>query len=213
MASPIEGRRFEHLWERTKAEIPGARIVNKKNSAFMQTIFTVLTFLVKVFTLGRGKADWSGYTTTIWRTMYVPADFFHWRDEDKYRLLRHELVHLRQFRRWPLAFLEPVWPVNAVIMSFCYILVLPVILTFRARFECAGYTQSMLSWFEIHKEFTPHYRAAKADQMADTFGGSAYFFMSTRNKSRTWAHKTMDNIELGDISNEHDNVDAWPYVE
>ena len=201
--------RFDRLWDAVHKEIPGARILNKKNSAFMRVTFAVLTFLVKVFTLGQGKADWSGYTTTIWRTMYVPEDFFYWSDEDKYRLLRHELVHLRQFRRWPMSFLDPyLWRVNALIMSFCYIFVFPVILTFRAKFERAGYTQSMLSWYEIHG-FSTRYRVQKAMQMGVTFGGSPYLFMWRTTPAKIWAYDTMDAIANGDITNDKDNVDTW----
>ncbi len=199
--------RFDELWALARTEIPGMRLVSKDDSSFMSTIFAVLAFITR-----RPRDSWDGFTTTIWRTMYVPPGFAFWAIEDRYRLLRHELVHLRQFRRWPLPWLDRpgVWRINAVLMSLCYLLVLPVRWTFRAKFEREAYTQSMLSWYECrHYGFTSHYKARQIAKMGQTFGSGTYAWMWTRAKAEQWAADTLAAIERGDITNARDNVDGW----
>lgn len=209
-------RRFERLWEKVQEEIPGARVLQRSESTFLKVIFGVLGFLVKLFTLWRVKPNWSGFTTTISRTMYVPDGFWEdgkdWDDERRYRLLRHELVHMRQFREWPMKFLARpwLWPINAVIMGFCYIFAFPVIWTFRAKFEREGYTQSMLTRYEIRGNRSANQKKWYAEHMGKTFGTSVYFWMWTRKAAEKWAMETMEKIERGEIRNDRDNVDYWP---
>ena len=69
--------------------------------------------------------------TTIGRTLYVTADWDQRDPSERYCTLRHEAVHLQQFRRWTL-------PGMAI---FYLLLPLPVGLAyFRARFETVSYT-------------------------------------------------------------------------
>ena len=81
--------RFERLWERTQKEIPGVRIVLRKDSVFLGFIFGLLSLPAKL--LGRPPKDYSGFSTTIGRTLYSPDDFWDWGDDAKYERLRHEL--------------------------------------------------------------------------------------------------------------------------
>lgn len=203
--------KFDLLWESVKEEIPGARVILKKDSKFMSVLFFVLTWLVKIFTFGKGKSNWDGFTTTVWRTMYVPDDFWEWTDASRYRLLRHELVHMRQFRNWPMKFLgkKGWWRINAVLMGFSYIfLPLPVFWTLRAKFEREGYLQSMLSYYELYG-YTSVVRQRYTEWMGDVFGGSTYFFMWTKGKAKKWAEKTLDDIENKKIINAFDDVLKW----
>jgi len=142
--------RFDLLWERTQREIPGAEIVLRKNSLLLKVVFGALHWLLRIVTLGRVKSDYSGFATTVCRTIYMPDDFPWWSDYQRYSRLRHELVHLRQFRTWPMPFLgcRGLWLINAAIMGLCYLLVLPVLLTFRAKFEKEGYRESILVRWE-----------------------------------------------------------------
>lgn len=202
--------RFDLLWAAVRIEIPGARIVRKSDSWFMGAAFGLLKLLTTAFTLGRAKPNRSTFTTTIWRTLYVPDNFWERSDEDRYRLLRHELVHLRQFRRWPSEFLgkRGVWRINAVIMSFCYLFVFPVKWTLRAKLEREGYVQSMLSWYELH-DFDDEWCNRYIEKMGKAFGGAVYAYMWNGTDARSWARATMHDIETGYIKNDRDNVDRW----
>ena len=201
--------KFDWLWRNTKEEIPGADIVLKKDSL----LFSFFHLIGKVVTLGRGVSTWSRYTTTIFRTMYVPDDFFRWSDNARYRLLRHELVHMRQFRRWPIKFLDKkyLWVLNALIMSVCYLLLpLPIFYTFRSKFEREGYTQSLLSYYELYG-FSSVYKQRQINNMGKLFGSNPYAFMWTSRKGREWAEKTIYDIEYGLIYNKRDNVLKWSW--
>mgnify|MGYP003947482077 CR=1 FL=1 len=81
-----------------------------------------------------GAALQQGVQTTIGRTVYVTADWDHHDADQRSVTLRHEAVHLRQFRRFTL-------PGMAVL----YLLVpLPMGLAwFRAHFEKQAYAESM----------------------------------------------------------------------
>ena len=200
---------FEVLWERTQVEIPGARIVMKKNSLFMKAVFGFLKLMVAIFTLGKGRKEWDGFTTTIGRTVYVPDSWGKRTSARKYMTLRHELIHLRQFRNWPMKFLghKGIWRINAVIMGFCYLFVFPVFFTLRAKFEREGYTQSMLVRHEMLGLWEDPDEVRKyVDYMAKTFGTSTYLWMWSKKKARKWAMKTIDDIVYGNLSNYQDRI-------
>lgn len=204
---------FQILWDKTCKEIPGARIVMKKDSLFMTIVFGFLKAMVFVFTLGQGRKEWDGFTSTIWRTMYVPDSWESRNPTRKYMTLRHELMHMRQFRNWPLKFLgrtKHLWRINAIITSVCYLfLPLPVFFTFRAKFEREGYTQSMLVRHELFESWNDEKdRKDYQDFMVKTFGTSTYMWMWFKGRARKWAVKTMDDISYGKITNYTDRVVA-----
>jgi hypothetical protein len=79
------------------------------------------------------------YVTTIGRSIYVPPDWPQRSAADRYVTLRHEMVHLHQFRRWGL-----------IPMAIAYVLLpLPVGLAWcRMRLERAAYAESV----RVHHE-------------------------------------------------------------
>ena len=202
--------RFDRLWARTQREIPGARIVLRKDSTFLAVVFGALGWLLKVVTFGKKKIDYSAFATTIGRTLYMPDGYLWWDDVEKYRRLRHELVHLRQFRCWPFPFLghRGVWRINAVLMGLCYLLVLPAFLTMRAHFERAGYTQTMLVRWEMGGLRSTRDRERHIAWLVRTFSTGKYFWMSTAKRTKKWASTTMLQIMDGEICNDRDDVDA-----
>lgn len=80
-------------------------------------------------------ADLSMYATAIGMTVAVPDSFDSWPAFNRYRLLRHEREHLRQYRRWGLG----CWPLGTVVVALLYLLVLPLGLTMRAYFEAQAF--------------------------------------------------------------------------
>jgi hypothetical protein len=53
-----------------------------------------------VLTLGGQRTYLSHYVTTLGHTIYVPDDFDAWNPDHAWQVLRHELVHVRQFERY-----------------------------------------------------------------------------------------------------------------
>jgi hypothetical protein len=74
------------------------RIVKKPDSRLHRAIHKALI----VITFGGMREYLDGYQTTIGRTLYVTADWDQRDPSERYCTLRHEAVHLRQFRRWTL---------------------------------------------------------------------------------------------------------------
>ena len=53
-----------------------------------------------LLTFGGQRTYLSHYVTTLGHTIYVPDDFAGWAPDRAWQVLRHELVHVRQFERW-----------------------------------------------------------------------------------------------------------------
>lgn len=187
--------RFDELSARTKAEFPRFN-VRERDKSWLRWIFGPLSKI-----LGQ---DYSTFTTTIFSTMYVGAGWQHDTPNEKYQTLRHEMQHIDQFHHWPLG--RRLWPVNHVIMAFCYLFVLPLFWTLRARFERAGYTQTLLVEFELHGAFSQDRMESNARWMAETFGGGSYFYMWRRKAAYAWAMETQRKILAGEITNPKDRV-------
>ena len=51
-------------------------------------------------TFGGQRTYLSHYVTTLGHTIYVPDDFAGWHPDHAWQVLRHELVHVRQFERY-----------------------------------------------------------------------------------------------------------------
>jgi hypothetical protein len=90
--------------------------------------------LLRIVTFGAQNRYLQDYVTTIGRTIYVPAGWERRPLGDRYATLRHEAVHLRQFRRWGL-----------VPMAIAYLLLpLPFGLAWcRMRLEREAYEETL----------------------------------------------------------------------
>lgn len=151
------------LVEALREEIPGFRIVRKDESLLHRAIDKVL----KVVTFGQMRTYLDGFQTTIGKTVYVTADWDTWLPDERYVTLRHEAVHLRQFRKLTLP-----------VMALLYIFVpLPMGLAyFRARFEMEAYAETIRAGAEVYG--AAHVRTA--DHRAYVIGqftGSSYGWM------------------------------------
>jgi hypothetical protein len=189
--------RFVILSQKTKDEFPRFS-VKSRDKSWLAPIFWLLQKVT--------RQDYSSFTTTIFSTMYVGSDWGSSSTSSKYKTLRHEKKHIEQFHRWPLG--RWAWPVNHVLMSLAYLLVLPVIWTLRARFEREGYTQTLLVEYELNGPFTDARMEENARWLANTFGGSAYLFMWRKKAAYSWAMETQRGINAGVIRNPQDRVEA-----
>ena len=155
--------RYDALVAALRAEFPKFRIVRKDQSRFHRAIHYALIGL----TFGRMRSYLDSFQTTIGRTVYVTSDWDDIDPDQRYVTLRHEAIHLRQFRRFTL-------PVMAVL----YVLLpLPMGLAwFRAYFEKEAYAESVRAAAEVWGPSYPRtdeYRAYIIGQ----FTGASYGWM------------------------------------
>jgi hypothetical protein len=155
--------RYDALVDALRAEFPEFRIVRKDRSRLHRTIHHAL----RLVTLGRMTSYLDAFQTTIGRTVYVTADWDRRDADQRYVTLRHEAVHLRQFRSFTL-------PGMAVL----YLLVpLPMGLAwFRAHFEKEAYAESIRAAAEVWGPAYPR-RPEYRRYVIEQFTGAAYGWM------------------------------------
>ena len=155
--------RYDALVETLRAEFPRFRIVRKDRSPLHRAIHYALWLL----TLGRMRTYLDEFQTTIGSTVYVTADWDDREPDQRYVTLRHEAIHLRQFRTYSLPG-----------MALLYVLLpLPVGLAwFRACFEKAAYAESMRAAAEVWGPGYPR-RAAYRRHIIAQFTGPSYGWM------------------------------------
>jgi len=174
--------RYAALVDALRTEIPGFRIVRKDRSPLHRAIHRALI----VVTFGQMRSYLDSYQTTIGKTVYVTADWDDWSSDRRYVTLRHEAVHLRQFRRLTLP-----------VMAFLYLLVpLPMGLAyFRARFEMEAYAETIRAAAEVWGRSYPtatEYRKYVIDQ----FLGPSYGWMwPFRRSLERWYDGVLARLE------------------
>ncbi len=155
--------RYDALVLALRAEFPRFRIVRKDRSALHKAIHYTLF----VATAGRMRTYLDSYQTTIGATVYVTSDWDDWDPDRRYVTLRHEAIHLRQFRSYTL-------PGMALLYIF---LPLPIGLAwFRAHFEKQAYEESIRAAAEV---WGPHHprRDDYRRHVIDQFTGASYGWM------------------------------------
>ncbi len=96
-----------------KREFPKLRVIDKSESAFCKLLHGALI----IVTFGQQRFFLSRYVTTIGQRIYLPAGWEKRDPRSRYTVLRHEAVHLRQFRRYTLVgaaliYLLPILPLG-----------------------------------------------------------------------------------------------------
>src|SRR6478609_5052598 len=120
-----------------KAEFPTFRIEKKRDSELQKAIHTALV----VLTFGGQRVYLTRYYTVLFGTLWVPDSWDTLADKDRYVLLRHERVHLRQRRR-----------MGDVSMAIVYLLpFFPLFFAYgRARIEWEAYEETMRATAEVY---------------------------------------------------------------
>jgi len=129
--------RYDVLVEALKAELPGFRIVRKDRSPLHRAIHVVLIGV----TFGRMRNYLDSFQTTIGKTVYVTADWDDWTPDERYVTLRHEAVHLRQFRKYTLPVMAVLYVLLPLPMGLAY---------FRARLEMEAYAETIRAAADVH---------------------------------------------------------------
>ena len=118
-------------------EFPSFAIRKKRGNVLQQAIHVVLF----VFTLGGQRVYLTRYHTVLFGVLWVPDAWDAMKDEDKYILLRHERVHLRQRRR-----------MGDLAMTFVYLVpFFPLFFAYgRARIEWEAYVETIRATAEVY---------------------------------------------------------------
>lgn len=155
--------RYQALLFDIAREIPGFRVVRKDRSRAQRLIHRALVAV----TFGAQRSYLSSYQTTIGRTVYVTPDWDDLPAAQRYVTMRHERIHLLQFRRYTL-----------VGMALLYLLVpLPLGLAwFRARFEWEAYVEGMRAAAEVFGRAHVESRAYR-ERVVAQFTSGAYGWM------------------------------------
>jgi hypothetical protein len=129
--------RLIRLMGELNAEFPRFRILKKRDSPLQRAIHVALA----VITLGGQRVYLTRYHTVLFGTLWVPDAWDAMTDDDKFVLLRHERVHLRQRAR-----------MGDVMMSFVYLVpVFPLFLAYgRARIEWEAYIETLRATAEVY---------------------------------------------------------------
>jgi hypothetical protein len=175
--------RYDTLVSVLRAEIPGFRIVRKDRSALHRAIHVALTML----TLGRMRSYLDGYQTTLGRTLYVTADWDQQDPDERYVTLRHEAVHLRQFRQ-----------LSFPVMALLYLLVpLPLGLAYcRARLEWAAYAETIRAAAEVWGAEHPRHPEFREHVVSQFLGPSYGWMWPFRAQVERWYARALDTVQL-----------------
>ncbi len=119
------------------AEFPKFHILRKSDSHLMRAI----DYFLRVITLGRQTRFLTEYHTVLGDTLFVAPTWQAMDFRERFVLLRHERVHLRQRRKW-----------GTLGMAFLYLIpFLPIGLAYgRAKLEWEAYRESLLATMELH---------------------------------------------------------------
>ena len=174
--------RYDELVAALRAEFPGMRIVRKDQSALHRAIHQLLV----VVTLGKMRDYLDSYQTTIGQTIYVTSDWDDWPADERYVTLRHEAVHLRQFRRFTL-----------LGMGLAYVLLpLPLGLAWcRAAFEKEAYAETVRAAREVwgHAHVA---RPAFRDNIVEQFVSASYGWMwPFRGAMERWYDRVLQGLD------------------
>jgi hypothetical protein len=178
----VDVNRYDALVEQLRAEFPRFRIIRKDRSVLHRAIHYALIGL----TFGRMRTYLDSFQTTIGRTVYVTADWDELDVDQRYVTLRHEAIHLRQFRAYTL-------PGMAVL----YILVpLPMGLAwFRAHFEKQAYAETVRAAAEVWGPSYPRTESFRR-HIIDQFVGPSYGWMwPFRANLERWYDRVLASVE------------------
>lgn len=172
--------RHESLLDEIRREFPTFEVRAKRHSALQRAIGIALA----VVTLGGQRAYLTRYHTVLFGRLYVPDAWDRMSDADRYVLLRHERVHLRQRER-----------MGDLAMAVVYLLpILPLFLAWgRARIEWEAYVETIRATAEISG-----LEAARAleDEIVRRYVGPDYGWMWPFPRAvRGWFAEVIERLE------------------
>lgn len=145
-----------------REKFPRFEVIKKGQSR----VNRVIDKFLKVITFGGQSSYLTSYVTTLGQKIYVPDDWGEWSPGARYCTMRHEAIHIRQFRRF-------TWPG----MALLYVLLpLPVGFSGRKFIELPAYCESLTATWQLYGE-----AEARSDWGMDVkvsqFTGASYAWM------------------------------------
>jgi hypothetical protein len=127
----------ERLLDEIVAEFPSFAVLPKRGDSLQRCIHVALALV----TFGGQRVYLTGYYTAMFGKLWVPDSWATLPDLDRYVLLRHERVHLRQRAR-----------MGDAGMAFVYLVpFFPLFLAYgRARLEWEAYTETLRATAEVY---------------------------------------------------------------
>jgi len=176
--------RTDAFIEEIQREFPRFSIKKKRTSKLQRAIHVALA----VITLGGQRVYLTRYHTVLFGTLWVPDAWDDMSDDDRYVLLRHERVHLRQRKR-----------MGDVAMTFVYLVpFFPLFLAYgRARLEWEAYVETIRATAEV---YGLEAAASLRDHLVRRFTGPEYGWMWPFPKSvNRWFDEALADVraELG----------------
>jgi hypothetical protein len=162
------GSRYEDLLAALRDEFPRFRVIAKRDSRLQRAIHRALV----IVTFGKMRGYLDDYVTTIGSRVYVSSDWDDRSDGDRWATMRHEAVHLRQFRRWSVPLMGLLYLVIPLPMGLAY---------FRMRFERAAYEETIRCNAELYG--VPYVKGELRAHVIDQFCGANYGWMWPFRKS------------------------------
>jgi hypothetical protein len=162
-----------------RREFPSFAIKKKRTSSLQRAIHVALA----VITFGGQRVYLTRYHTVLFGTLWVPDAWDQMSDDDRYVLLRHERVHLRQRKR-----------LGDVGMTFIYLVpFFPLFLAYgRARLEWEAYVETIRATAEVHGV-----EAAESlrNHLVERFTGPEYGWMWPFPKSvNRWIDEALADV-------------------
>jgi hypothetical protein len=174
--------RYQLLLEEIQAEFPDFRVVRKHESRLHRAIHYGLVAV----TLGGMRTYLGSYQTTIGMTVYVTSDWDGRDADQRYVTMRHERVHLRQFRRYGLIGMALLYVLMPLPMGLAY---------FRARFEMEAYEETIRAAAALHG--IEHVRSAEfRDHIVRQFVSASYGWMwPFRRRVEAWYESIVAGLD------------------
>jgi len=173
--------RYDALVAALRAEFPRFRIVRKDHSPLHKMIHYALCGL----TLGRMTSYLDAFQTTIGRTVYVTPDWDDWDSDRRYVTLRHEVVHLRQFRTFGVPGMAVLYVLLPVPMGLAWC---------RAYFEKAAYAESIRAAAEVWGPAYPRTTEYRRHVIAQFTGASYGWMWPFRHALERWYDEVLASL-------------------
>jgi hypothetical protein len=167
-----------------RGRFPRLRVVDKRDDGFSR----LLDLLVRIVTFGGNSAYMTRYVTTLGQSIYLPTGWSERSDLERVVVLRHEAVHLEQFRRYgklgmAALYLFPVFPIGLALG--------------RARLEWEAYAETFRATAELlglEAAEDPGLR----EHVLTQFVGPAYGYMwPFRRQVARWIDAELERIRRG----------------
>ena len=175
------GPRSDALIAEIQREFPRFRLVAKSDRRLQRAIDVAL----KVVTLGAQREYLTRYHTVLGDTVYLPTKWADETDEERFVILRHERVHLRQRRRH-----------GSLIFAAIYLFpILPLGLAWgRARIEWEAYAETLRAVAEVKGIGAARDPALHA-YLVEQFASGAYGWMwPFPSVIRRWIAEALEQI-------------------